>query len=286
MVWRAGAEGRGARHVKPLDPDHWNQRYIHEYNTVPDLDGVVADGASIINIHQGNDHNPYINYPFLTTERRAAYAAAAHEQDVKVKVYYTCRELSNFTREIFALRSLGHEVFIPSGGRAGDSWLREHLASDYAAAWHQPYANGEVDAAIVTQGLSRWHNYYLEGLGWLIRDVGIDGLYLDGIGYDREIMKRVLPVASRSTRSLCVSPDHTTPRIPSPGCLAPGWTQICPRPPVSYDDAQSAPQSFCTPDGAVVGPRWEHRNLQVRLSGPSVSSVNASRIDRFSPARS
>ena len=60
---------------------------------------------------------------------------------------------------------------------------------------------------------------------------------------------------------------------------------MCPRPPISHDDAQSVPQSFRTPDGAVVGPRWAHRSLQVRLSGPSVSSVNASQTDRLSPAR-
>ena len=193
--------------VKPLDPGHWNQRYIHEYNTVPDLDSVVADGANIINIHQGNDHNPYINYPFLATEKLAAYAAAAHERGLKVKTYYTVRELSNFTREIFALRSLGRDVFTGGGG-GGDSWLQEHLVSDYAAAWHQPYANGEVDAAIVTQGLSRWHNYYLEGLGWLIRNMGIDGLYLDGIGYDREIMKRVRKVMDRA-RPGCLIDFHS-----------------------------------------------------------------------------
>jgi len=193
--------------VKPLDPDHWHQRYIHEYYTVPDLDSVVADGANTINIHQGNDHNPYINYPFLTTDRLSTYAAAAHEKGLKVKVYYTVRELSNYTREIFALRSLGHEVFTGGGG-AGDAWLQEHLVSDYAAAWHQPYANGEVDAAIVTQGLSRWHNYYLEGLGWLIRNVGIDGLYLDGIGYNREVMKRVRKVMDRS-RAGCLIDFHS-----------------------------------------------------------------------------
>ncbi len=193
--------------VKPLDADHWNQRYIHEYYSVPDIDGVVADGARVIDIHQGNGHNPYINYPFLTTDKLAAYAEAAHERGVKVKTYYTVRELSNFTREIFALRSLGHEVFTGGGG-GGDSWLQEHLVSDYGAAWHQPYANGEVDAAIRTQGLSRWHNYYLEGLGWLIQNVGIDGLYLDGIGYDREIMKRVRKVMDRA-RPGCLIDFHS-----------------------------------------------------------------------------
>jgi len=61
-----------------------------------------------------------------------------------------------------------------------------------------PLGNGHYDAALTTTGLSRWHNYYLEGLKWLIEKVGIDGVYLDGIGYDREIMKRFRKVMERA----------------------------------------------------------------------------------------
>lgn len=193
--------------TKPLDRRHFAQRYLHEYSTVPDPDAVVANGANIVNIHQGNAHNPYINYPFRTADKLAEYVREAHARGLKVKIYYTCRELSNFTAELFCLRSLGHEVF-HGGGGGGDSWLQEHLVSDYGAAWHQPYDNGEVDAAIGTVGLSRWHNYYLEGLGWLVREVGIDGLYLDGIGYNREIMKRVRKVLDRG-RPGCLIDFHS-----------------------------------------------------------------------------
>jgi len=38
----------------------------------------------------------------------------------------------------------------------------------------------------------------LEGLGWLLKNVQIDGLYLDGIGYDRVVMQRVRKVMQRS----------------------------------------------------------------------------------------
>jgi hypothetical protein len=44
---------------------------------------------------------------------------------------------------------------------------------------------------VATTALSRWHNFYLEGLRWLIERTEIDGLYLDGIGYNRAVMKRV-----------------------------------------------------------------------------------------------
>jgi hypothetical protein len=193
--------------VKPLDPAHWNWRYYHYYAPVVPVEKIAPTGANIINCHQGNDLNPYINYPFLTAEPFAAYVREAHAKGLKVKTYYTVRELSNYTAELWPLRSLGFEVFLDGAG-GGHSWLREHLVDRYGAAWHQPYPNGEVDAAIVTAGLSRWHNYYLEGLSWMIRNTGLDGLYLDGIGYDRQIMKRVRKVMDRA-RPGCLIDFHS-----------------------------------------------------------------------------
>jgi hypothetical protein len=190
--------------LKPLDSAHWNQRYYHAY--VP-IDTVKESGANIINVHHGNDINPNINYPFPASDKMAKYIKEAHNKDIKVKIYYTIRELSNYTAEIWALRSLGYEIFTDGGG-GGHSWLCEHLVSHYAPAWHHTFSDTEVDAAIATTGLSRWHNYYLEGLGWLIKNVGIDGLYLDGIGYDREIMKRVRKVMDRE-RAGCLIDFHS-----------------------------------------------------------------------------
>ena len=193
--------------VKPLDPAHWKWRYYHYYSPVVPVEKIAATGANIINCHQGNALNPYINYPFLNAEAFAAYVKQAHAKGIKVKTYYTVRELSNYVAEMWPLRSLGSEVFVDGGG-GGHSWLREHLVDHYAAAWHQPYPNGEVDAAIATTGLSRWHNYYLEGLSWMIRNTGLDGLYLDGIGYDRQIMKRVRKVMDRA-RPGCLIDFHS-----------------------------------------------------------------------------
>jgi len=193
--------------VKPLDPAHWNQRHYHYYAPVIPVETIAKTGANIINCHQGNALNPYINYPFLTTGPMAAYVEEAHAKGMKVKIYYTVRELSNYVAEIWPLRSLGQEIFL-NGPGGGHSWLCEHLVSGYGAAWHQPYPNGEVDAALATAGLSRWHNYYLEGLGYLVDKVGIDGLYLDGIGYDREIMKRVRKVMDRA-RPGCLIDFHS-----------------------------------------------------------------------------
>ncbi|MDW8104287.1 MAG: DUF6067 family protein, partial [Armatimonadota bacterium] len=136
-----------------------------------------------------------------------------------VNIYYTVRELTNHTPEFWALRSLGDEVLVSDvdifnapdevlraqqekGLPGGHPWLKEHLVSGYQPAWlqylEQGKVDGRIDAAVATQGLSRWHNFYLEGLRFLMERTGVDGLYLDGIGYDREIMKRVRRVMKRA----------------------------------------------------------------------------------------
>jgi hypothetical protein len=176
---------------KPLDPKaQFSTRYFHAFKPV---DEVVNLGANVINVHHANAINPYINYPFLRPAEMKAYIDAAHARDIRVKIYDTVRELSNRAPEVFALRSLGEEVFAPGAG-GGYSWLQEHLGSNYIAAWFVPELK---DAAIVTSGVSRWHNFYIEGLDWLARNIGIDGLYIDDVAFDRITMKRVRKVLDR-----------------------------------------------------------------------------------------
>jgi hypothetical protein len=177
---------------KPLDPAaHFAERYYHAFKP---LDEIAATGANVINIHHANAINPYINYPFLRAAEMKAYIDDAHRRGFKVKIYDTVRELSNRAPELFALRSLGHEIFSPGPG-GGYSWLQEHLGSDYIAAWFVPELK---DAAVINSGMSRWHNYYIEGLDWVARNVGIDGLYLDDVAFDRTTMKRVRKVLDRN----------------------------------------------------------------------------------------
>ena len=127
--------------VKPLDPAHFSQRYYHlGPNPIED---VLKCEANIINIHHGYEINPNINYPFLHTDTLGAYIAAAHERDVKVKIYYTLRELTNHVAEMWALRSLGHEVLAPGSG-GGYPWLREHLGRDYQCSWYEQQPDGEA----------------------------------------------------------------------------------------------------------------------------------------------
>ena len=177
---------------RPIDTDkQWRERYHHNYEF---LDGIQKRGANVINIHHANAINPFINYPFLRTKEMKAYIDGAHARDMKVKIYNTVRELSNSCVEMFALRSLGNEIFSEGPG-GGFSWLQEHLDPNYIGAWFVPHLK---DAAIVNSGVSRWHNYYLEGLDWLMKNVGIDGLYIDDLAFDRMTMKRIRKVMNRT----------------------------------------------------------------------------------------
>ena len=122
--------------------------------------------------------NPFAKiHPYLSIYKEISYYLAIFNSLIlyRGKIYNTIRELSNHAYELFALRSLGYEIF-SSGPGNGFNWLQEHIGEDYIAAWFEPGIN---DAAIVNSGMSRWHNYYVEGLDWLAKYIGIDGLYLD-----------------------------------------------------------------------------------------------------------
>jgi hypothetical protein len=172
----------------------WNERYYHAYKPV---DSVVASGSNVINIHHANVINPYINYPFIATKEMKQYIDQAHQAGLKVKIYNTVREVSNRVYELYPLRSLGTEVFSPGKG-GGYSWLQEHLGKNYIAAWYVPEFK---DAAIINSGMNRWHNYYVEGMNWLVDHIGIDGIYLDDVAFDRVTMKRIKRVLTKNGKS-------------------------------------------------------------------------------------
>ena len=175
-----------------IDPKkQWHDRYYHKY--MP-LDTIARVGANVINVHHATAINPFINYPFMRPAEMKAYIDSAHAIGDKVKIYYTVRELTNICPELWALKSLGNEI-LSYGPGGGYSWLQEHLDGNYIPAWFVPELS---DAAIINTGTSRWHNYYLEGLNWLIKNVGIDGLYIDDVAFDRSIMLRAKKVMLRS----------------------------------------------------------------------------------------
>jgi hypothetical protein len=183
---------------KPIDTDaQWRTRFFHAF--VP-VDSIAKRGANTVNVHHANAVNPWINYPFLEPQKMKAYIDSAHARKMKVKIYYTVREITNHAPELWTLRSLGDEV-LSTGPGGGGAWLREHVDEGYISAWHVPAIR---DAALVTSGVSRWHNFYVEGLAWLVKNVGIDGLYIDDVAFDRTTMKRVRRVLDAGGRGAMI----------------------------------------------------------------------------------
>jgi len=181
----------------------FTDRYYHNGGNPMPMDEDLSCGVKIVNLHHANNYNPHINYPFIAVDSMKWFVKQLHSKGKKVKIYYTIRELTNYTTEIWALRSLGTEI-LGEGKGGGYPWLREHLIDGYRPQWYQYFPDKSADASIVNApGDSRWYNYYIEGLAWLVKNIGIDGLYLDDVSYDRRTVKRIRKVL-----------DHE-----KPGCL-------------------------------------------------------------------
>eukprot|EP00755_Sulcionema_specki_P008006 Sspe_Gene.39757::Locus_19166_Transcript_1_1_Confidence_1.000_Length_3163::g.39757::m.39757 len=190
--------------VRDMDlAKHFRNRYV-QLSGPANYTHLASSGATVANMHQGNEVNPWINYPYLTNPLMKAEADGAHKAGMKFKVYNTMRELSNHAKEVWALRSF-NETYVYSSSRGdGSDWLQEHLGKGYEVAWsafvrpaHLPgHFPGpiEQDAAIKVQAMSRWNNYYVEGLRQMKEDFGNDGIYLDEIAYDRVTMLRARKV--------------------------------------------------------------------------------------------
>jgi hypothetical protein len=205
--------------VKPLDTaTHFRTRYFQRFdnwtpggNDPSPTPEALAAGVNVVNIHHASIFNPYINYPFLKTAALKQLTTAMHRRNVKVKIYDTVRELSNMTTELWALRSLGDEV-IAGGKGGGYAWCEEHMITNYTRSWFQRFSDDPPDASFLTSGESRWYNYYVEGIGWLIRNADMDGIYLDDVAYDRHILQRVRVEMNRQKPG-CLIDLHSNTRF-------------------------------------------------------------------------
>jgi hypothetical protein len=186
----------------------FTNRYYHNGGNPMPSDKDLESGVKIVNLHHANNYNPHINYPFVAVDSMKWFVDKMHEKGQKVKIYYTIRELTNYTSEIWALRSLGDEI-LGNGRGGGYPWLREHLVSGYRPQWYQWFPDKSADASIVNApGDSRWYNYYIEGLKWMIENIDIDGLYLDDVSYDRRTVKRIRKVLD-NTKPGCLIDLHS-----------------------------------------------------------------------------
>lgn len=186
----------------------YNDRYYHGggSNTSVKISNAQKAGANIINIHHAEDIYPFINYPYLDANvpELKQLVNNAHQANMRMKFYYTTRELTKNLPEFWALYSLNGEVIFPGPGNATrtealhpkgpNEWLIKNLREKYIPAWYNPVKEGkfkgELDLSVITTPDSRLNNFYISGLDWMVRNIGIDGVYIDDSALDRFTIRR------------------------------------------------------------------------------------------------
>lgn len=193
----------------------YNDRYYHSNSDVSAnyIPAAERAGANIINIHHKKDINPFINYPYLPENVPALkqFIREAHAKNIRTKVYYTTRELTVNTPEIWAMRSLNGEVIFPGPGKDAKTvvnkkgahpWLVENFKEDFIPAWKCTFTDGPYkgrqDLSVITVPDSRLNNFYLEGLDWMCKNLKVDGMYIDDSALDRVTLKRARKILDRN----------------------------------------------------------------------------------------
>lgn len=193
----------------------YGDRYFHGGGTTVSsrkVDMAKKAGANILNIHHAEDIYPFINYPYLdeNTEDLKALVKNAHENQIRLKLYYTTRELTRNLPEFWAFNSLDGELIFPGPGNetrtiinknGPDEWLKTNLRENYIPAWFNPIEEGRFkgafDLSVITSPDSRLNNFYIGGLDWMVRNLNIDGVYIDDSALDRITLRRARKIIDR-----------------------------------------------------------------------------------------
>ena len=194
--------------VKPLNLNKLATKHIYHSNSdvsASYIPNAKQAGAHQITVHHKKDIYPFINYPYYDESLPdfKKFVTKAHDEGLAVSVYYTTRELTVKIPEFWALRSLGSEILHDGAGKdvrtcihpnGPHSWLVENLKDHFIPAWHNAFNEGkyagDLDLSVITTPDSRWNNYYLEGLDWMVKYMGVDGIYIDDSALDHKTLQR------------------------------------------------------------------------------------------------
>lgn len=223
----------GSREIKPDEPLYYDfelmitpfkaidnsikygDRYFHGGGVVATEKVAKAEktGANLINIHHAEDIYPFINYPYIDeyVPELTAIVADAHKNNKRMKFYYTTRELTINLPEFWALYSLNGEVIYPGPGNATRTeelhpsgphpWLVDNMRERYIPAWHNRIEEGrfkgKIDLSVITTPDSRWNNFYIQGLEWMVKNMNLDGVYIDDSALDRMTLRRARKIIDR-----------------------------------------------------------------------------------------
>jgi hypothetical protein len=192
----------------------FGDRYYHGggTNTSVKIDSAKKYGSNIINIHHAEDIYPFINYPYLDANisELRQLVDRVHKENMRLKVYYTTREFTKNLPEFWAFNSLNGEIVYPGPGNSSRTainpdgpkeWYVRNLRENYIPAWYNEIKEGkfkgETDLSVVSTPDSRLNNFYVAGLDWMVKNIGIDGVYIDDSALDRYTLMRARKVIDR-----------------------------------------------------------------------------------------
>lgn len=186
----------------------FNDRYFHGggVNAFSKVEMAKKAEANIINIHHAEDIYPFINYPYLDAniEDLKKLVDSAHNENLRIKLYYTTRELTKNLPEFWAFNSLSGEVIFPGPGnesrtealhpKGPNEWLIKNIREKYIPAWYnlvqEGKFKGETDLSLITTPDSQLNNFYIAGLDWMVQNLGIDGVYINDSALDHYTLRR------------------------------------------------------------------------------------------------
>lgn len=194
-------------HITPFKPYDYKKQFSVRYShtnalkdEIKEIDEASENGLNYIIYHQGNNLMPYINYPFYETDRLKNAVDYAAKKNIGIKLYYTEREHSNHMAETFAYKALGDEIILRKQGvshswqKEKPQWLVDNFGEDIIPGWFVKYDKGKYkgqhDISFIVRPDTRLDNYYIEGLNWLIDNIGIKGIYIDDTSLDRTTIER------------------------------------------------------------------------------------------------
>lgn len=202
-------------HITPLKPIDYKKafsvRYCHNSrlkNEIKEIDKAKKNGLTHVIFHQGNMIMPFINYPFYETDRLKNAVEYAKDKGIGIKLYYTEREHSNHMAETFVYKALGDEIILRKPGvshswqKEKPQWLIDNFGEDIIPGWFVKYKRGKYkndhDISFIVRPDTRLDNYYIEGLNWLVDNIGIKGIYIDDTSLDRTTLERAKKVLQKN----------------------------------------------------------------------------------------
>ncbi len=202
-------------HITPLKPIDYKKaftvRYCHNNklkNEIKEIDTAEKNGLTHVIFHQGNMIMPFINYPFYEVDRLKNAVDYARKKGIGIKLYYTEREHSNHMAETFVYKALGDEIILRKKGvshswqKEKPQWLIDNFGEDIIPGWFVKYKHGKYkndhDISFIVRPDTRLDNYYIEGLNWLVENIGISGIYIDDTSLDRNTLERAKKVLQKT----------------------------------------------------------------------------------------